>query len=441
MASNELQDTHHKALTINLDESMFGSFAEIGAGQEVARWFLTVGGASGTVAKTISAYDKEVSDDLYGSGTRYVSKARLQAMLETEWQQLLAQLNEDRGLKTRFFSFVDTIAARNFAGTNDAHGWVGLRFQLAPRGPANDVILHVNLRDSSNLSQQEAVGILGVNLLYAVSHSLGSKEEFLAGLFENLGLERMEMDCLEWKGEAFASWDRNEIHAFLVAGGYAEGVVFPADDALVPANELLYKRAMVIAPGRFDLADQLYADLIQNTLAQLPREELSESKGGLGLFCLPTRALPDERAPMTPREIVGHVAGLRKLGFGVMVVRAQELYGISTFVNRYTKLRIHFALGLTMLMRVFKEQYQDQDVAMLGAIARLFTQNVRVSVYPRSAADVEKQAQAAGVAHWTWKETGGMVTADNVQLIGPQNFLYQFLLSSGFVIPGKHTKA
>src|SRR6202045_4089751 len=168
MPTDEKVGTHQKALTINLNDSIFGSFAEIGAGQEVARWFLTVGGASGTVAKTISAYDKEVSDDLYGSGSRYVSRQRLEAMLESEWAQLLAQLERTRGSQTRFFSFVDTVSARNYAGTNDPHGWIGLRFQLQPGGPPNDIVLHVNMLDRANSLQQEAIGILGVNLIYAV---------------------------------------------------------------------------------------------------------------------------------------------------------------------------------------------------------------------------------------------------------------------------------
>ena len=147
MPEPEKHDTHHKALSLNLDPTTFGSFAEIGAGQEVARWFLRVGAASGMVAKTISAYDKEVSDDLYGAGTRYVSQPRLQAMLESEWEQLQAQLQASRGASTKFFAFVDTISARNYAGTNDCHGWVGLRFLQQPCGTPNDVILHINLLD------------------------------------------------------------------------------------------------------------------------------------------------------------------------------------------------------------------------------------------------------------------------------------------------------
>jgi hypothetical protein len=158
MASVEKLDTHQKALNINMDPATFGSFAEIGAGQEVVRWFLVVGGASGTVAKSISAYDKAVSDDLYGAGSRYVSRERLVAMVESEWAQLLNQLAKTRGSRTRFFCFVDTISARNFAGTNESHGWVGLRFQVQPGGEPNDLLLHINMRDPSNVLQQEAIG-------------------------------------------------------------------------------------------------------------------------------------------------------------------------------------------------------------------------------------------------------------------------------------------
>src|SRR5262245_8513321 len=186
MHSAEKIDTHQKARTLNLDPSTFGSFAEIGAGQEVVRWFLVVGGASGTVAKSISAYDKEVSDDLYGSGARYVSKERLEAMLDSEWAQLINQLNKNRGSRTCFFSFVDTISARNYAGTNEPHGWVGLRFQLHPGAQPHQILLHINMRDASNPLQQEAIGILGVNLIYAALYQLQTTESFLENVAQDV---------------------------------------------------------------------------------------------------------------------------------------------------------------------------------------------------------------------------------------------------------------
>jgi hypothetical protein len=437
MPKQDKHDAHRKALSINLDETTFGSFAEIGAGQEVARWFLRVGGASGTVAKTISAYDKEVSDDLYGAGTRYVSKPRLQAMLKNEWEQLLQQLQASRGAATKFFSFVDTISARNYAGTNDCHGWAGLRFQQEPGGPPSDVTLHINLRDPSNVQQQEAVGILGVNLIFAVYHTLTSPEEFLVSLFEDLGLERIEIDCLACNGPAFEGWNRDEIHALLAVGGYAEAVAFTANDEFAPPNELLYKRALVLAPGRFDTPADLHANLIEDTLAQLPEEEIQESKGGLGLFCLSVTGSNDTDKKASIKEILEHVACLQQLGYGVMLYRARELYAMSVFANRYTKSRIHFAIGLTVLVRLFEDSYKDLAGNLLEGIARLFTQNVRVSVYPMAVEELQRRAKVAGLTGWSWKEADGVVTADNLHPAGPLNSLYRYLLESEFILVGK----
>jgi hypothetical protein len=437
MPNQEKYDTRRKALALNLDNTIFGSFAEIGAGQEVARWFLRVGGASGTVAKTISAYDKEVSDHLYGIGTRYVSKPRLQSMFETEWAQLIGQLQFSRGADTKFFSFVDTVSSRNYAETNDCHGWVGLRFQSRPRGGPNEVIFHVNLRDPSNVGQQEAVGILGVNLIYAAFHALGSPEEFLVSVFEDLGLQRAEIDYLECSGSVFENWDRHEIHAFLVAGGYAHAVVFPVDDQLAPSNEVLYKRVLVLAPGGFDGVSRLNANMLQDTLAQLPDGELAESKGGLGLFCLSIVATGGENGKIPLKEIPNYVKRLQTLGYGVMLFRARELYKMSAFVNRYTKSRVHFVIAITVLFRVLNDRYKDLPGMLLEGIARLFMQNVRVSVYPMATQEVERRVDVGELAGWRWKETNGMITADDLHPPKPLDRLYEYLLSSEFIIPGK----
>ena len=431
------KDAHEKALSLNLDGTIFGSFAEIGAGQEVARWFLRVGVASGTVAKTISAYDKEVSDQLYGTGTRYVSRPRLQAMLESEWKQLLLQLQATRGAGTRFFAFVDTISARNFAGTNDCHGWVGLRFLRQPGDAPNEIILHINLMDPSNLQQQEAVGILGVNLIYAAYHALTSTEELLASVLEELGRQRVEVDCLEWSGPAFAQWKRDEAHAHLVVGGYAEAVVFPADNQVVPLNELLYKRALVLAPGRFDSVCSLHADLIRSTLAQLPEAELKGSKGGLGLFCLSVvdSSAPDGKVPA--QEILQRVVMLQQLGYGVMLFRAQELYKMSAFANRYTKSQVHFAIGLSVLLRILQDSYRELAGQVLEGIALLFKQNVRLIVFPMTVEELRGRVTADQLTGWRWEETGGIVSADRVHPAGPLDSLYQYLLQSKYILAAK----
>ncbi len=437
MDEPEKLGTHQKALTINLDAAVFGSFAEIGAGQEVARWFLTVGGASGTVAKTISAYDKEVSDDLYGAGTRYVSKARLQAMLDNEWAQLLSQLHATRGATTRFFSFVDTISARNFSGTNDCHGWLGLRFLQQPGGPSNDVILHVNLRDPTNLQQQEAVGILGVNLLYSVQHDLKSAGEFLQNLLDGLSLERLELDCMELSGPAFEAWDRNELHATLVTEGHAEAVLFTVDNQFLPSNELFYKRAVVLAPGRFAHLDQLHADLVRITLTELPAEELKESKGALGLFCLSVDPLLADLKTLPAAQIAKIVSELQKEGYGVMLFRSSELYRMSAFLNRYTKFRIHFAIGLSVLVRVMEDRYKGLAGTLLEGIARLFAHNVRLVVHPMRTADLERWVKEAEITGWTWEDTNGLVYADRLHPAKPLDYLYKYLLGEFWILPNR----
>ena len=437
MPTDEKVGTHQKALTINLNGSIFGSFAEIGAGQEVARWFLTVGGASGTVAKTISAYDKEVSDDLYGRGTRYVSEPRLEAMMESEWKQLLTELQASRGATTRFFAFVDTVSARNFAGTNECHGWVGLRFQQTPGGPASDVVLHINLQDPTNLQQQEAVGILGVNLIYAAVHHLDSPEEFLACVFEDLSLERVEIDLVNLKGPAFETWDKGLLHAMLVTNGYAEAVAFSAEGAAVPPTELLYKKALVLAPGLFEMASDLHGQLIQSTVAQLPKEELEQSKGSLGLFCLPGQSIiPEGQAP-TAEHMMRHVKDLQKLGFGTLIFRAKELYTMSAYVSRYTKSQVYFAVGLSVLVYAMQDRYKNLDGALLEGTARLFTQNVRLSVYPMTEAALKARLQELGAGEWSYEVTDGLVHVDNLHPAEPINFLFRYLLACGFVVSAR----
>jgi hypothetical protein len=434
VAEHQQMDTHEKALSVNLDPHIFGSFAEIGAGQEVARWFLQVGAASGTVAKTISAYDKEVSDELYGAGTRYVSEPRLRAMLEHEWSQLLSQLNSSRGAATRFFSFVDTISARNFAGNNECHGWVGLRFQLLPQASPSDVILHVNLRDRSNLAQQEAVGILGVNLIHAAFHYLSNAEEFLTQVASGLSLERIELDCVELQGPAFQLWNPRAVHALLASNHLAEAVIFPADGNFIPPTEMLYKEAIVLAPITSNVEPQ-YGRMIEATLASLRKEDLEQSKGSIGLFCLSCAGSVADQPTLTAAQILEGVEALQKLAHGVLVFRERELYKMSAFVNRFTKARIHFAVELTALVRALQDNYKNLDGSLLEGVARLFRENVRVDVFPVLAAATKDWQAAPG---WKWRETNGLIGARDIEPAEPLNHLYRYLLGSEFILPRDH---
>ncbi len=439
MPSAEKLDTHHKALTINLDTSTFGSFAEIGAGQEVARWFLLVGGASGTVAKTISAYDKEVSDDLYGSGSRYVSKQRLEAMLDNEWTQLLTQLNKTRGPQTRFFCFVDTVSARNFAGTNDPHGWIGLRFQLQPGGPPNDILLHINMRDASNALQQQAVGILGVNLIYAAFYEVQIKESFLQGLAQDVVAERIEIDYVDLHGPAFESWDRRALLVQLVREGLAEAVFFPTKGPAVPPTEILYKKAIVLAPGYFGHTDPVHSRLHLRLLTSAIEElqgDLRETKSTpAGFFCLTAAPLtPEEPTPEIP-DMLSRIDSLLAAGGDVLLFRKPEIYHMTALVNRHTQAPVRFAGGLSLVIRAFEDIYGNLEGKLLEALARLFAQNVRIYVYPMTGADLREWLKSASVPGWEWSETNGWVSADQLRRAPPLGHLFAYLLASNFLVP------
>ena len=440
MASDEKLNTHQKALGINLDPTSYGSFAEIGAGQEVARWFLGVGGASGTVAKSISAYDKEVSDDLYGSGARYVSKERLEAMLDNEWAQLTNQLNASRGAHTCFFSFVDTISALNYAGTNEPHGWVGLRFQLQPGGQPNDIVLHINMRDPSNPLQQEAVGILGVNLIYAAFRQLQTKEFFLESVAQDVE-KRIEIDYIELRGAAFEAWDQRAILAHLVRAGLAEAVCFPHGRRPVPPIEVLHKKDVVLAPGSFEHVDPTHAAIHERMLASAVRQlrgELDEkAPTPIGFFCLSAMPLAAGGAAPEIPELLARIDALLARGGDVLLFRERELYGMTALVNRYTQERVRFVVGLSLLIRVFEYRYIRLPGSMLEALSRLLAQNVRIYAYPMTSRDLQQSVQGISATDWQWTDTNGWVSASQLRLAPPLGHLYDYVLASNFLVPMK----
>jgi hypothetical protein len=439
MASTERLNTHQKALEINLDKTSYGSFAEIGAGQEVARWFLVVGGASGTVAKSISAYDKEVSDDLYGSGARYVSKERLEAMLESEWAQLINQLNKSRGSSTRFFSFVDTISARNYAGTNEPHGWIGLRFQLQPGGQPNEIMLHINMRDPSSLLEQEAIGILGVNLIYAAFYQLRAMQSFLKDVAQDVE-QRIEIDYAEARGNAFEGWDQREILAQLVRSGLAEAVYFPSCGSPVPPIDVLHKKAIVLAPGTFGHLDPAHVELHKQMLAsgvQQLRGELDEkAPTPIGFFCFSAMPLWETDPPPETADLLNRIDALRAAcGGDVLLFRERELYNMTDLVNRYTKEHVRFVVGLSLLIRVWEYRYTKLPGSFLEALARLLAQNVRIYAYPMTLEDLRQSIQNIQAIGWQWADTNGWVSAQELHPALPLSHLYDYLLASNFLVP------
>jgi hypothetical protein len=360
-------------------------------------------------------------------------------MLDHEWTQLLTQLGQTRGPQTRFFSFVDTVSARNFAGTNDPHGWIGLRFQLQPGGPPNDVLLHINMRDPSNVLQQEAIGILGVNLIYTAFHELQSKESFLEGLAQDVVKERIEIDYVDLRGPAFEGWDRRTLLAHLVYAGLAEAVFFPSEGPSVPPTETLYKKAVVLAPGTFSHVDaahaQVHARLLTSAIQEL-QKEMGETKAApAGFFCLTAAPLtPNEPAPEIP-DLLRRIEALLAAGGDVLLFRQPELYHMTALVNRYTKAPLRFVAGLSLIIRAFDDVYGNLEGSRLEALGRLLAQNVRIYAYPMTATDLREWLKSVSITGWEWSETNGWVSATQLRRAPPLGHLFAYLLASNFLVP------
>jgi len=257
----DLLTTSQKALTINLDPPKYGTFAEIGAGQEVAREFFQAGGASGTIAKSISAYDMVFSDAIYGKAPRYVSRERLKLMLDHEYQLLIDRLSSTRGERTNFFVFADTVATSSYKGTNEAHGWLGFRFQTEPKGEPSEIVLHVRMWDKEAVLQQQALGIVGVNFIYGALYYRSDLAKLIESLRDNLGMDRIEIDMLRFSGPAFENVDNRLMSLFLVKFGLTNAVMFGQKGEVLQPSEVLYKKAILVERGSFRPVTHVNVDM------------------------------------------------------------------------------------------------------------------------------------------------------------------------------------
>ena len=442
-SSSKQLDAHQKALAINLDETIFGSFAEIGAGQEVARWFLRVGGASGTVAKTVSAYDKEVSDDLYGAGSRYVSMQRVEAMLGREWNLLLTQLKKSRGPSTRFFSFADTVSARNYSGTNECHGWMGIRFQDEPGGEVHDILLHLNLRDSSNSAQQEVLGIVGVNLIYATFFQRTGPEGFLKILCDQVSLDRIEIDFIEVRGPAFRAWNRQDLLLGLVRENMAEAVVFPSGGPWRPPTETLRKRPIILAPLGLGSLTRAHKDSLSAAMREL-KKQLGNAETKPLVFLVITISPKSAPPPADSSfDFSRRLEALTALGSSVLVFGYNELHRMTSFVSRYTQEPVGFVVGVSSLIHLFSVQSNNLEGRLLEGLSKLFAQNVRVYVYPMPSSALQESLHSASAAGWKWKSKSkskskskeGLISADQLQAPAPLGHLLAYLLANKFIAP------
>lgn len=376
--------TKQKALKINLDRSIYGSFAEIGAGQDVAANFFKAGGASGTIAKTISAYDMAFSDAIYGEeeSGKYVCEPRLMKMLNREYKLLNVRLTESAAEK-RFFAFADTVSALNYQKTNESHGWIGLRFQLRPGGKFNDVVIHVNMLDNDNILQQQALGVIGVNLIYGCYFHHEDPERLLLSLLDDLSTDRIEIDMIRFEGPDFKEVDNRLMSLYLVKHGYTKAAVFGPDGNVMQPYDALAKKHIVAIRGRFRPVTNIFLDMLQKGVRQFENEEDVDDDKVCILSELTLRNLEDGTHRINEKDFLDRVDILCSLGQTVLISNFHEYFKLVAYLSQFTKLRMALIMGMPNLEYIFDEKhYTEVPGGIISAFASLFGLKIKLYLYP-----------------------------------------------------------
>ena len=428
-------DTHSKALRINLDPLIYGTIAEIGAGQETARWFFQVGGAAGTVAKSMSAYDMQFSDEIYGQSERYVSRDRLEKMLEREYTLLVKRLGAARGANTAFFVFANTVSARDYHGTNICHGWLGVRFQTEPGAAPNTISLHVNLNDPTNRRQQQALGILGVNLIYAACYQRQAIEELLDGLLDGLSIQRLEVDFIDLSGPAFDGVDNRLVGLQLLRHGLALAVLYSHGGAIDEPMAMLYKRPAVIERGAFRIEKSVYGEMLAAGMTHLAQEGLAMKRPPAALFEISVKNLLAKRFA-DDAELLQRIDRLLAPGRCVLVTAFPQTYHLTEYLRRYTGEPLRFCLGISSLVYLFDEDYyQDLNGGILEAFGRLIERNVRLYIFPMPAQRLRERLGTSQFDVYAWDiPADGPARLSNVAPRSALKHLYAYLQETGVVM-------
>ncbi len=409
---HEKLDTAQKALRINIDTGRYGTFAEIGAGQEVARWFFRVGGAAKTVAKTISAYDMAVSDAIYGPTDRYVSRRRLKAMLDYEYDLLLERLDAKRGGQTAFFVFADTVATRKEEG----QGWLGIKFQAEPGSDPSEIYIHVRMLDKEHVRQQEALGAMGVNLIYGSFYAHRQPDALIRSLLDSLTWERVEVDMIRFAGPAFAGVDNRLMALQLVRGDLTEAAMFTAQGEAVQWAEVLYNKAVLVQRGSFHPVTRATLDVLERGLEQFIQEPELKGEAPVVLMEMTLRHLATGDQ-IDAADFLQRADTLRALGRTVLVSNFRRFHRLAAYLSRYTRRPIGIALGASNLNEIFDESfYNESEGGLLGGLGQLFKNPARLYVYPHLELG-----------------SGELVTADNFVVAPRLKHLYQHLLENRYI--------
>ncbi|MBX2904379.1 MAG: hypothetical protein KF872_12595 [Chitinophagales bacterium] len=418
----EILSIKRKALRINLEPTIYGTFAEIGAGQEVARTFFQAGGASGTVAKTMSAYDMSFSDSIYGEeeSGRYVSESRLRKMLDHEYALLEERLCSEKYAGRRFFAFADTCSTINFLKNNDPHAWIGLRFQLKPGGPTNDIKLHVRLKGTDNVLQQKVIGTLGVNLIFACYWYHENMDNFLDSLYDGLSPEQVELDMIRVKGPDF-DIDNRLLALMLVRKHFTDATIFGADREVYQPKDVLYKKNILCLRGRFRPVTRVNEDMLRCGIESFSKVACCGSSE-LAVLAEITLANLESDENYSDRDFLDRAEILCSLGHTVMVSNCHKHDVLVRYLNRCRPKSIGIIIGVMNMLELFKEKhYTNPSRELLAYFGEIFLENTTMLMYP-----YQPHADKP------------VITSDNLHIPEALGPLFRYLKHSGFIVDLKN---
>ena len=428
----EILSTNRKALRINLNPLIYGSYAEIGGGQEVARHFFQAGGASGTVAKTISAYDKAYSDKLYNKNRegRYVSEQRLRKMLDTEYEELTELLHDIRKPETTYFAFANTVETLNYDKTNDAHGWMGLKFQYRSGTAPNEVIVHVNLKENDTLLQQQTLGIFGVNLIFACYYHIDRPNEFIRSLLDNLSRDRIEVSMIRMSGPDLDYVDNRLLAVQLVKNGMTNAVMFDRHGNVQQPSDMLYKKNVLAFRGSFRPITYVGFDMLKSSYALFKKDRHYQRDNTIAVCEMTLNNLMEE-GDLDEQDFLDRVDILNGMGQNVMVSTFREYYRLVIYFSRFKIDRLRIVIGVPTFLNVLDASYyRNLKGGLLEALGRLFPENVRFYVYPTiSCISLDKREPA-----------GELLTSKNIIIPEKLRPLYDYLILNRKIIDLENVK-
>jgi hypothetical protein len=408
-----------KALRINLNENIYGTFAEIGAGQETVRNFFRAGGASGTIAKTMSAYDKDFSDAIYGVEPegRYVTEARLKKMLVHEIQLIEERISRDKHPRKMFFAYANTVATIDFAKKYLGHGWVGIRFQTDPNEAYSEILLHIRFKETEAVLQQQTLGVLGVNLIYGAFYKHDRPKKLLRYLYDHIDQDKIEIDTINFNGPKFSDVDNRLMSLQLLKNGMTEAVIFGPDGNNILPARILYKKNVLALRGSFRPVTKVNMDMYERSIEIFLKENKVDPSKSLVIFEITLSNLKAE-GEIDEQDFMDRAKLLCSLGQTVMISNFQEYYRLVEYFSNYTKSRMGLTMGVNNLVDIFDEKYyRHLSGGILEAFGKLFYKDLKVYLYPMLDPN-----------------TGALITSDTLKVHPRMKELYKFFKYNGKVV-------